>query len=510
MKRIAELKEENEQLKLRNNELEEKATKLETRATRLEAFNAQLIEELKLALYRLWSRTSEKFIGQNDLPFEDLKPLETPETIEQEIEEKHEARRKSGRKPLAENLPRVEHYHDLTEEEKVCACGHKMEKIGEDINEKLNMIPVQVWVERHHYSKYACSHCQGLTDETKPGVITAKSEDLIPRSIATAGVLAQIFTSKFADHLPYYRQEAGFQRIGADISRQDMVNWTMKIANQVEPLISLIEERLKEGPIIQMDETPVQVLDRGNSGSPGKGYMWLARGGPEGKRAIRYKYATGRGSIYAKTMLTGFEGYLQSDGYAGYDLALKDEDKITHVGCWAHVRRRFNDAEKASGSEVNRDALGRIKKLYQLDNEYRGTDQEKRKEIVGGYLKELKKCLEDKSNNTAPSGATGKALSYTLGQWSKLVKFIDHEELTPDNNGAENAIRPFVVGRKNWLFCGNDKGAEASSRIYSLIETAKMNNLEPYAYLKMLLEKLPSVRNTENWESLLPWNMTLA
>lgn len=498
-------------------ELEQENAKLTTRNAKLEADLRRVQEELRLALQRQFGKSSEKVVGQDDLPFEDLKDDESPESIETVVIAQHERRAKAGRKPLADSLPRTEVFHDLPDTEKTCACGHLLTKIGEDVSEKLVMIPAQVWVDRHHHAKYACQHCQGLADESKPGVIRAAGEpELFPRSIVSAQLLAHIWTAKFCDHLPYYRQQHGFLRIGVEISRQDMVNWTMKVSAQLEPLIGLIDQSIREGPVIQMDETPVKVLKLERTGKDGQGYMWLARGGASERPAVRYRFAPGRGNEHARSYLGDFSGFLQTDGYAGYDTALAGST-IIHVGCWAHARRKFVEADKASPSNLSKDAIGRIKKLYELEKECRdhakryGFDAQQfithRRQAIEPHLGALKQWLDREAPRTLPSGATGKAIAYTVAQWDKLVAFLGHAELTPDNNRAENAIRPFVLGRKNWMFHGNEAGAEASCRTYSLIETAKVNGWEPWAYLSEILAKLPLVTQSGDWQALLPWNL---
>ena len=503
MKRVAELEQENAKLTARN--------------AKLEADLRRVQEELRLALQRQFGKSSEKVVGQDELPFEDLKDDESPESIETVVIAQHERRSKAGRKRLADSLPRTDVFHDLTDAEKTCACGHQLSKIGEDVSEKLVMIPAQVWVDRHHHAKYACKHCQGLADESKPGVIRAAGEpELFPRSIVSAQLLAHIWTAKFCDHLPFYRQQHGFLRIGAEISRQDMVNWTMKISTQLEPLIALIDQTIRDGPVIQMDETPVKVLKLERTGKDGQGYMWLARGGSTDHPAVRYRFAPGRGNEHARSYLGDFSGFLQTDGYAGYDTALAGSS-ITHVGCWAHARRKFVEADKASPSNLSKDAIGRIKKLYALEKGCRdhakrsGLDAQHfvahRRQVIEPHLVDLRQWLDREAARTLPSGATGKAIAYTVGQWDKLVAFLGHADLTPDNNRAENAIRPFVLGRKNWLFHGNEAGAEASCRVYSLIETAKANGCEPWAYLSALLAQLPLTRQSGDWQALLPWNL---
>lgn len=477
----------------------------------------QLQLELMLALHRMWGRSAEKFEPQGPLLFDEL--AEAPVAPEQPAPEDKKKPSNRGRKPLSARLVRKHHPHDLPEADRMCRCGKCMAKIGEDTNEKLNMIPAQVWVDCHHYSKYACpdANCPYSGDDSQPGVLTAPGPlPLIQRSIVTAALLAHIWTAKFCDHLPFYRQEAGFRRIEVEVSGQDMGNWTKKVTDQLAPLIDLVEKAIREGPVIQMDETPVTVLKLDRTGKTGQGYMWLARGGAPKRPAVRYRFAPGRGNEHAKEFLGDFSEYLQTDGYGGYDTALVGT-QIKHVGCWAHVRRKFFEADKVASSPLTRDALGRIKKLYKLEDQCRDeanqenlTDElflQRRKDLIEPYLEKLREWLDETAAQTLPSGPAGKALAYTVGQWNKLVEFLEHPWLTPDNNKAENAIRPFVVGRKNWLFHGNDAGAQASCVVYTLIETAKLNGLEPWAYLKDVLEKLPAVRLSGDWKSLLPWNL---
>ena len=500
---LTELRQENEQLR----------GLTASQAAKIEA----LQQELMLAMHRMWGRSAEKFEPQGPMLFDELD--EAPVPPQEPVVEEAKKPSHRGRKPLSARLVRKHHQYDLPEADRVCPCGKCMVKIGEDTNEKLNMIPAQVWVDCHHYSKYGCpdANCPCSGDDSRPGVLTAPGPlPLIQRSIVTAALLAHIWTAKFCDHLPFYRQEAGFRRIEAEVSGQDMSNWTKTVTEQLGPLIELVEKAIREGPVIQMDETPVTVLKLDRTSKRGQGYMWLARGGPPQCPAVRYRFAPGRGSEHARKFLGDFSQYLQTDAYGGYDAALVGTP-IKAVGCWAHVRRKFFEADKVSSSSLTRDALGRIKKLYKLEDQCRDeakqenlTDEAflvRRKDLIGPYLEDLRQWLDQSAAETMPSGPAGKALAYTVGQWAKLVRFLEHPWLTPDNNKAENAIRPFVVGRKNWLFHGNDAGAQASCVVYTLIETAKLNGQEPWAYLKNVLEKLPAVRLSADWESLLPWNM---
>ena len=491
----------------------ERIDTLETENKRLSARVLLLEEELKLALFRRFGKSSERYQGQGELPFaceygsgESPEPPAQTETISY-------TRGKPGRKKLSPSLPREHYYHDLDESERRCACGHERTRIGEDVSERLNVIPAKLWVEVHHHAKYACPHCQGVNESETPAIKRASgSLALIPGSIVTPGLVAFIWTNKFCDHLPFYRQEASFERIGALVSRQDMSNWTIALAEELGPLIALIEDDIRAGPVIQMDETPVKVLKLDETGKDGQGYMWLALGGVGLRRSVRYRFAPGRGSIHASSFLGDYAGFVQSDGYKAYD-SVAIGVNWTHVGCWAHARRAFFEADKVAHSPLLTDALGRIKKLYALEDTAREESSEDdqfvahRRALIGPFLSEFKLWAQQTQAEVLPSGKTGEAFAYLLGQWAKLERFLDHAWLTPDNNQAENAIRPFVVGRKNWLFSGTDTGAEASCRVFSLIETAKRNGMEPYAYLLAVLSRLPATRNSGAWDRLLPWNI---
>ena len=423
-------------------------------------------------------------------------------------------KKKAGRKKLDESIPREEIIHDISVEDKKCACGSELVKIGEEISEKLNVIPEQIYVEKHIYPKYGCRNCEGSSDEDRKAIKKAETEkSIIPGSIVTPGLLAFIITNKFCEHLPFYRQEKRFQRVGVRISRQDMVNWNNKSYEKLIPLKKLFKEKILEGNVIQMDETTVQVLKEDGKSASSKSYMWLARGGTSSSPLIYYEYHKNRKAEYVKEFLSSFEGYLQTDGYAGYDSALKDNEKITHVGCLAHARRKIFEASKVNQKAgSSHEALKMIKQFYIIESELRDEDlsenefMEKRKELIKPVMEKFKKWLEKKNDLIRASSKTGEAVKYTLSQWDKIMNYLESTELTPDNNGCENAIRPFVMGRKNWLFSVSTKGAMSSCFMYSLIETAKQNDLNPYGYLYHIFKEAPYLTDEKDYEKLLPWN----
>jgi len=492
-----------------NTKIESQEKKLESQEQEIE----RLKDELRLALYRKFGRSSEKSDPSQIELFEVPESTdESEESLEETITIPSHARKKAGRKPLDESIPREEIIHDIPEEEKQCGCGYELVKIGEEISEKLQIIPEQVFVERHIYPKYACRHCEGSGDEDKPVFRKASTvPSLISGSILTPGLMAIILVNKFCDHLPFYRQEKRFERIGVHISRQDMSNWTNKVYLMLQFLEELLKRKIKDGPVIQMDETPVQVLNEKDRSNTAESRMWLARGGPPKNPVIFYQYHSFRNAGYVKDLLEGYSGFLQTDGYQGYDSALKGNSQIIHVGCLAHARRKFVDAAKASKKAGSAQvAVSKIRKIYRIEEELRSKDLSdadflnQRRTQVKPLLDNLKAWLDDKSAKIRPGSLTGKAVKYTHSQWDKIIRYLDSPYLTPDNNAAERSIKPFVVGRKNWLFSGSPKGARASSLFFSLIETAKANDLNPYGYLKWIFEKVMEMDESFDRETLLP------
>ncbi|GHV66181.1 transposase [Spirochaetia bacterium] len=512
-----------------NKELKRTTKQYNERVIALEAENQRLEEKLRLALYRQFGRASERFIGKGQQSLFGNEEIpegkaEPPEPAGTPV--KAHIRNAKGRKPIDPKIPRVAIPVDIPEADKQCACGHPLVCIGEDITERLVIIPEQVYVEQYHIKKYACHHCEGSGDEDKPAVRTGKApETIMPGSIATAGLLSYIFVKKYADYVPYYRQEAGFERIGVNISRQDMSNWQMKTGKRLEPLIEKLKTHVKSGEVMQMDETPMEVMREPGRNNTSKSYMWLARGGPPDKPALFYEYHETRASENVLPFLEGFKGYLQTDGWGSYHTALKGYPDVVHVGCFAHARRKFFEAMKAAeaaGAQKTcgaAEAVSYIKGLYTVEKDLR---EKVKAHVISQeeFLEErflkctpiivsFHKWLETQSEEVLPSSALGAAIKYTLNQWPTLIKYLCHEELTPDNNAAERGIRPFVMGRKNWVMCGSPEGAKTACTLYSLIETAKANNLNPYRYLKTVFEKVPTLVPGDDWGQLLPWNITL-
>ena len=420
-------------------------------------------------------------------------------------------RKKRGRKPLSPDLPRIEVIHDLADHEKVCAKdGTALERIGEEISEQLDYKPAQVRVLRHVRPKYGCPCCrQGVQIAPTPPA-------LFPKSLATPALLAHIVTAKFVDGLPLYRQEAQFARLGVSLGRATMAGWMIRLGGtHLVPLINLLNEQMLEHPLIHCDETRLQVLNSDKAPTADH-WMWVRASGPPGRRIVLFDYDASRGGAVPKRLLQGYRGILLSDGYEPY-ATVAAELKLVHAGCMAHARRKFDEARKATPGDSShaRSALDFIRELYLIERTLWDREHpmrpEQRLEVRTAHSAPLMKrfyaWLEALSSQVLPESRLGKAVHYTLGQWPKLTTFLSHGEVPIDNNRCENAIRPFVLGRKGWLFSDTVHGAVASANLYSLVETAKANGVEPHAYLSHLFERLPHLTTVEDFEAMLPWNL---
>lgn len=477
-----------------------------------------LKEQIQVLQDKLFGRKSEKrpVDDKQLLLFEEIEDNAVECIENEEVEIPSYNRKKRGRKPLPPELPRHEVIHDIAEEDKLCECGCTKSRCGEEVSEQLDIIPPVIRVIKNIRLKYACKACEGVESEKPPVMIAPVPPQFIPKSNATSGLIANIIINKFSDALPFYRQEKIFARLGIDIPRSTMCGWAIKAAEKCRPLIDLLHKEILSGPLINLDETTVQVHNEPGRKNTSTSYMWVFRGGPPNTPVYMFRYHPTRAGAVAKSFLDGYKGFVQTDGYAGYDFldAIKG---VYHVGCWAHARRKFVEASKVvKNSTFDKthssadEAIEFIGKLYGVERQIRERNlnpeeiQRIRQESSRPIFDEFKTWLKKKSLIIVPKGTLGKAISYTLSQWDRLIKYIDLDCITPDNNLAENAIRPFVVGRKNWLFSDTPEGADASAIFFSLIETAKANNLEPYQYLKYVFGKLPLAESTEDYKALLP------
>ena len=478
---------------------------------------AQLQEQNALLLQRLFGRKSEQTVDPDSPQLPLLNEAEAllevgPEASADEADEEVVApvKRRGKRKPLPAELPRVEVIHELPEHELTCQCGCGKQAIGEETSEQLEIIPMQVRVIRHIRKTYACMAC-----ETAP-VTADKPAQLIEKSMASPSVLAMLLTTKYADGIPLYRFEKMLSRHGVDIPRQTLARWVIQCGQVLQPLLNLMRDKLFEHPVLHCDETRLQVLHEPGRDSAAQSWMWVQTGGPPDKPVILFDYSTSRAQDVPLRLLDGYRGYLMTDDYAGYN-AVAAQEGIERLACWAHARRKFVEAQKVQpkGKTGRADmALTLINKLYGIERDLKqASDSERfdaRQHRSRATLDQLKAWLDKAQPQLAGQTALGKAVNYLASNWSRLVRYVEGGHLPIDNNRAENAIRPFVIGRKNWLFSDTPRGATASAQIYSLIETAKANGQEPYVWLRYILERLPQVNSVEDCEALLPWNCSPA
>jgi len=471
----------------------------------------QILEQFRLAQQRQFGKGGE---AANQLGlFNEGEEIDTAATVEADADTETitYTRQKPKRKPLPEHLPRETIVHDI--EDKACeCCGHDLHRIGEEKSEQLEFIPASVKVIEHVRPKYGCRHCEDNGTEVNIKIAPVPPTP-IPKSIATASLLAQIITNKYQYALPLYRQEQMFKQFDIDLNRKTMAEWMMRCGDLLEPVYEHLKARLRQQPVVQADETPVQVLKEDKH----RCYMWIYCTGSDSPLSdkeslpniVLYDYQASRSGHCVKAYLDGYRGYLQVDGYAAYE-----QTEAVLVGCWAHARRKFVEAKKAQpkGKSGRADwAISHIQKLYRIESAIRDLGPAKRQlarqERARPLLDEFKAWLDKSANQVPPKTTLGKAVTYTLGQWEKLERYLEDGNLQIDNNRIERAVKPFVIGRKNWLFSNTANGARASAMLYSIIETVKANGLQPYDYLRYVLQAI--AEHPDDVDRLLPWNVDL-
>ena len=493
---------------------EEYETRIAIAAKEFETRLRELYEQIILMRRRMFGASSES-AGQFHL-FDEAEVLAATSTETQDVaplppqtqDPQKKARGKRG--PLPPELERVEIIHDVPEAERTCPCGTPMVLIGQDISEQLDIVPMQVRVLQHVRNRYGCA-------SSVHAPVTAKlPPQPLPKSNASPGLLAMLLTTKYVDGLPLARFEKVLARHNVTVPRQTLARWVIGAGGALQPLHNLMRDCLFDAPFIHMDETVVQVLREKGKSPTSQSYMWVQTGGPPGKPVVIYDYDPSRSGEVPARLLLGYQGYVMTDGYEGYNKLAKTEG-IEHQACWAHVRRKFVDAVKVQpkGAHGHADhAVAMIGKLYGIEREHKdSTDDVRyvaRQEKGVPVLDELHCWMEKLLPTVPPKSALGTALSYMRNYWGKLVRFTERGDLPVDNNRCENAIRPFVVGRKAWLFSDTPAGANASAIIYSLVETAKANGVEPYTWLRHVLEHLPAAKTAEEMDKLLPWNFHAA
>ena len=478
------------------------------------ATNEKLRHQLHLLQRYQFGARSERFeaLEEQKLLFQQLRDLaadDASQSSDEAAEEEKDAdapegngkKKGHGRKPFPPHLPRMREEFPLPENRCECPhCAGQLEKIGEEVTRQLEYVPASFHVRELVRFKYACKQCQeGVTLSDLP-------PHPIEKGIPGPGLLAQVLTSKYADHLPLNRQVGIYARNGIDLSRQTLCDWVGKTAPLFEPLVAAMKKALKASKKIHSDDTGVPVLEKDRKTTK-QGRLWVYGN----ETHIVYDYTPNRSRDGPKAFLKGFRGYLQADAYAGYN-DLIGEDKATLVGCWAHARRKFVEAEDSDLLRA-RTALAFIKELYRIEKEWRKVDAETRAAVRQAealpLLEKFEDWLREESGRVLPKSPMGEAIGYALNQWESLLVYTQDGDLHPDNNFSERAMRHVVVGRCTWKFAGSDSGGKSAAIIYSLVATCKIHGIDPFAYFRDVLEHLPS-HPINQIQDLLPHNWKAA
>ena len=498
-------------------ELIEENAQLKSQIKYMGAQIKQLEELLQLFKRRQFSSSSEKaspdqialFNEGDDDSEKESEETKTESNPLEENQTKTHSFKKKPRVSIPKHYPREDIIYDLPEEEKICPNdGTTLKMIGHEDHEQLDIIPAQIKVLRHRRLTYACPCCE-------QHIVTAnKPKQPIPKSVASPGLLAQIAIQKYCDALPLYRQSQIYQRLGIQLDRTNLANWMIRCGELVQPLINLMRDQLQKALCVHMDETVVQVLHEAGRVAESKSYMWVMVS--QGDKPVRlFHYDPTRSQSVPLSLLTPETQAIMVDGYEGYQASC-DQYQITRLGCMAHARRKFIDAQKLQkkGKTGKADqAIAYIQKLYCIEKKIKDLPHDERYRIRKAQSKpiidKMREWLEKSLPTVPPKTALGKALNYLHNQWDRLVRYLENGSYPIDNNAAENAVRPFVIGRKNWLFSASESGAKSSANLYGLIETAKANQLNIHDYLQHIFKELPNAESVEQIEKMLPWNIQL-
>jgi transposase len=405
-------------------------------------------------------------------------------------------KRQPKRQVLPPHLPRREIHHEP--QSTSCACGTPLKRIGEDVAEKLDYEPGVFTVERHIRGKWVCACCEKL-------VQAPVAPHIIDKGIPSTGLLAQVLVAKYLDHLPLYRQEAIFERAGLAIARSTLAQWVGECGVQLQPLVDALAAEMLKSTVLHADETPVAMLKPAHlrDGKTHKAYLWsycTTRFNP--MKAVVFDFADSRGGQHVRDFLglpgseqdPGWKGKLVTDDFSGYKACF--ELGVTEVGCMAHARRKFHELWANHGSQVGEQALKFFQKLYEVEREVQDRSAQERQAIRKDGSEKIADALHQwltQQRQKVPDGsATAKAIDYSLKRWKALVRFIDDGDLPIDNNWVENQIRPIAIGRNNWLFAGSLRAGKRAAAVMSLVHSARLNGHEPYAYLRDVLERLPT------------------
>lgn len=469
------------------------------------------IEHLKLVITKLrrmqFGRGSEKIdamVGQLELALEELETGKAERADTTEIAPVEAAPGKRVRKPLPDHLPRDTVVHSP---EATCCpdCGGHLKPLGEDVSEVLDYVPASFRVIRHVRPKLACGSCDTI-------VQAPAASRPITRGMAGSGLLAHVLVAKYCDHLPLYRQSAIYAREGVDLERSTLADWVGPCSALLRPLVERLRQHVLTGEKLHADDTPVPVLAPGD-GKTKTGRLWTyvrddRPAGNDTPPAVWFAYSPNRKGEHPQTHLKSFKGILQADAFAGFD-ALYAKGDILEAACWAHARRKFFEIHQAQGSPIAAEALKRIAALYAIESKVRGQPPDirrKGREPAKPLLDEFHAWLLDTRRQLSKKSGLAEAIGYALNHWQALIRYASDGRIEIDNNAAERALRAIALGRKNFLFAGSDAGGERAAAIYSLVGSAKLNNLDPEAYLRFVIERIADCRISE-LDSLLPWKV---
>ena len=475
-------------------ELRELTTRLMTQLRHQSALLDKLTHENALLKRMKFAAQSERFNPEQQSLLEDeieadLAAVATEIDALQETQApaKLEEKKVPKRAPLPANLPRREIRHEP--ESTMCQCGCQMKRVGEDVAEKLDYAPGVFTVERHIRGKWACAQCETIHQ-------VPVDPHIIDKGIPTTGLLAQVLVAKYADHLPLYRQEAIFGRAGLAIPRSTLAQWVGSCGVQLQPLVDAMRTELLQRRVLHADETPVSMLKPGN-GKAHRAYLWAyATGAFENIKAVVYDFCESRSGEHARRFLGDWRGSLTCDDFSGYKALIASG--VTEVGCLAHARRKFFDLHAANQSQIAEVALQQFARVYEIEREVKEIATDQRQTIRQQQTKPLLDALHQwmvLQRQKVPEGsASAKALDYSLRRWEALTRFVDDGQLPVDNNWIENQIRPIAIGRNNWLFAGSLRAGQRAAAVMTLIQSARLNGHDPYAYLKDVLARLPTQR----------------
>ena len=482
-------------------QLREMTTRLLTELRHSQALCAKLTHENALLKRMKFAAQSERFNAEQRSLLEgeieadlaavtiEIEQLQPPAAVP-------EVKQQPKRQPLPAHLPRREIRHEP--ESTTCACGCRMQRIGEDVAEKLDYVPGVFTVERHIRGKWACAQCETITQ-------APVEAHVIDKGIPTTGLLAQVLVAKYADHLPLYRQETIFARAGLAIPRSTLAQWVGTCGVRLQPLVDALKDEILTRRVLHADETPVQMLKPGK-GATHRAYLWAyAPGAFEDVKAVVYDFCESRAGEHARRFLGDWRGSLVCDDFAGYKASFAQG--ILEAGCLAHARRKFFDLHATNRSQLAGFALEQLGKVYEIERQAKDLSADQRQSIrqqqTKPALDALHQWMSLQRQKLPDSSATARALDYSLRRWTALTRFADDGQLPVDNNWIENQIRPIAIGRNNWLFAGSLRAGQRAAAVMSLVQSARMNGHDPYAYLKDVLTRLPT-HKASRIEELLP------